>query len=150
MWCPTTCWRWSSRRRRRPGLEVSATGGLAIGEAISAEVEEGILRAETISIPLTILIQVIVFGGLIAAGVPLLVAALAIVGAMAVVFLLSTGSFQCIFAVNIITMLGLGLGIDYSLFMVARFREEIRRAAGGARRSPSRWRRSARRSSSPA
>src|SRR5262245_46539194 len=53
------------------GLHVSATGGLAIGEAISASVEEGILRAETISVPLTILIQVVVFGGLIAAGVPL-------------------------------------------------------------------------------
>jgi uncharacterized membrane protein YdfJ with MMPL/SSD domain len=108
------------------GLELTAAGGATIGEAISDEVEEGIVRAETISIPLTILIQVIVFGGLVAAGVPLLVGALAIVGAIALTFLLSTGSFQSVFAINIITMLGLGLGIDYSLFMVARFREEIR------------------------
>ena len=108
-------------------MTVTATGGLAIGEAISASVEQGIVRAEMISIPLTILIQAIVVGGLVTAGVPLLLAALAIVGAIAAVFALSTAGFQSIFAVNIITMRGLGLGIDYSLLMVARCREEIRR-----------------------
>ena len=108
------------------GLTVNVTGGEAIGEEIAKEVEEGLLRAETVSIPLTILIQLVVFGGLIAAGVPLLVGALAIIGAIGVVFLFSTETFQSVFAVNIITMLGLGLGIDYSLFMVARFREEIK------------------------
>ena len=108
------------------GLTVNVTGGEAIGEEIAKEVEEGLLRAETVSIPLTILIQLVVFGGLIAAGVPLLIGAFAIVGAIGVVFLFSTETFQSIFAVNIITMLGLGLGIDYSLFMVARFREEIK------------------------
>jgi RND superfamily putative drug exporter len=108
------------------GLTVNVTGGEAIGEEIAKGVEDGLLRAETVSVPLTILIQLVVFGGLIAAGVPLLVGALAIVGAIGVTFLLSTGTFQSVFAVNIITMLGLGLGIDYSLFMVARFREEIK------------------------
>ena len=108
------------------GLTVATGGGIAVGEAIGAEVEEGIVRAETVAVPLTILIQIVVFGGLIAAGVPLLVGALAIVGALAVIFALSQDSFQSIFATNIIIMLGLGLGIDYSLFMVARFREEVR------------------------
>src|SRR5215217_968944 len=108
------------------GLRLTVAGGETIREAVSDEVEQGILRAESISVPLTILIQVVVFGGLIAAGVPLLVGALAIVGAIALTLLLSTGSFQSVFAINIITMLGLGLGVDYSLFMVARFREEIR------------------------
>ncbi len=107
------------------GLTVSVTGGAAIGAAIASEVEEGIARAETVSIPLTILIQVVVFGGLVAAGVPLLVGALAIVGAFALIFGLSLAGFQSVFAPNLIIMLGLGLGIDYSLFMVARFREEI-------------------------
>jgi RND superfamily putative drug exporter len=108
------------------GLAVSVGGGAAIGEAIGHEVEEGLLRAETVSVPLTLLIQVLIFGGLVAAGLPLLVGGLAIVGAVAVVFLLSAAGFQSVFAVNIVTMLGLGLGVDYSLFMVARFREEIR------------------------
>ena len=109
------------------GLTVTTGGGPAIGTAIGTEVEEGLIRAETFSVPLTLLIQVIVFGSLIAAGIPLLIAALAIVGSIALIFVLSTDVFQSIFAVNIITMLGLGLGIDYSLFMVTRFREEIAR-----------------------
>jgi RND superfamily putative drug exporter len=76
-------------------------------------------------VPLTILIQVVVFGSLVAAGVPLLIGAVTIVASIGLMFLLSTATFQSIFAVNIITMLGLGLGVDYSLFMVTRFREEI-------------------------
>ncbi len=107
------------------GLAASTGGGISVGLAIAHEVEEGIIRAETVAVPLTILIQVVVFGSLIAAGVPLLIGALAIVSSIALIFLLSTETFQSIFAVNIITMLGLGLGIDYSLFMVTRFREEI-------------------------
>jgi RND superfamily putative drug exporter len=113
------------------GLTVSSGGGEVIGEEIGTEVEEGLLRAEVFSIPLTIVVLLLVFGGLIAAGVPLLVGILAIVGAIAVVFGLSTSTFQSIFAVNVITMLGLGLGIDYSLFMVARFREELKQRPTG-------------------
>ena len=109
------------------GLTVTTGGGAAIGSAIGTEVAQGIARAETFSVPVTLLIQVVVFGSLVAAGIPLLIAALAILLSIAVIFTLSTDVFQSIFAVNIITMLGLGLGIDYSLFMVTRFREEIAR-----------------------
>lgn len=118
-------------RAEENGLTVTTGGGAAIGSAIPEEVESGIIRAETISIPLTLIILVAVFGSFVAAGIPLLVAALAIVLSIAVIFTLSTGVFQSIFAVNIITMLGLGLGIDYSLFMVTRFREEIAHRATG-------------------
>lgn len=107
------------------GLDVSTGGGISIGSAIGHEVEEGVVRAEVVSVPLTILIQVAVFGSLVAAGVPVIIGTLAILASIAVIFLLSTDGFQSVFAVNIITMLGLGLGIDYSLFMVTRFREEI-------------------------
>jgi RND superfamily putative drug exporter len=106
-------------------LTVSAGGFALVGEAIGEEVESGIVRAEIVSIPLTIIIQIVVFGSIIAAGLPLIVGILAIVGSMAGIFLLSQETFQSVFAVNIITMLGLGLGIDYSLFMVTRFREEL-------------------------
>ena len=115
-----------ARPAQAAGFDVAVGGGVTIGEAIGTEVEEGILRAETVSVPLTILIQLVVFGGLVAAGVPLLVGALAIVGSLAVVFALSQTGFQSVFATNIVIMLGLGLGVDYSLFMVARFREEVR------------------------
>jgi uncharacterized membrane protein YdfJ with MMPL/SSD domain len=107
------------------GLTVLTGGGVSVGSAIAHEVEEGIIQAETISVPLTLLIQLVVFGSLVAAGLPLLIGALAIVTSIAVILMLSTDVFQSVFAVNIITMLGLGLGIDYSLFMVTRFREEL-------------------------
>jgi len=60
-------------------------------------------------------------------GLPLLVGILAMVGAISSVIVLANSSYQSIFAINIITLLGLALGVDYSLFMVARFREEMRK-----------------------
>jgi uncharacterized membrane protein YdfJ with MMPL/SSD domain len=109
------------------GLDVAAGGGGTIGLAIDGEVEQGLIRAETFAVPMPLLIQVVVFGSLVAAGVPLLMGALAILATLAALFLLSTGSFQSVFAINIVTTLGLALGVDYSLFMVTRFREEIAR-----------------------
>ncbi len=108
-------------------LTVSTGGADALGIAITDGVAQGIVRAESFSVPVTLLIQFVVFGSLIAAGIPLLIAALAIMASLAVIFVLSTDVFQSVFAINIITMLGLGLGIDYSLFMVTRFREELSR-----------------------
>lgn len=109
------------------GLEISLTGNAAIFDEVMGEVEEGIFRAESVAIPLTILIQVLIFGSLVAAGLPLLVGGLAIVGSLAAIFALSAVSFQSIFSTNIIIMLGMALGVDYSLFMVARYREELKK-----------------------
>lgn len=109
------------------GLEVQAGGGPMVGVEIGTGVEEGLVRAETFSVPASLLIQVLVFGSLVAAGIPLLIAALAILASVSLILVLSTDVFQSIFAINIITMLGLGLGIDYSLFMITRFREELGR-----------------------
>ncbi len=112
------------------GLAVSVTGNGAIGLAISEEVEEGIFRAESVAIPLTLLIMVLIFGGVIAAGLPVIVGGLAMVTAIASVLAYSAITQQSIFAINIITLLGLALGIDYSLFLVARFREEVAQGRG--------------------
>lgn len=109
------------------GYTVSYAGWPAVGKDLAHEVEAGIMRAETVSVPLTIVIQLAVFGSLVAAGLPLLVAGLAIAGSIAVILALANVSDQSVFAINIITLLGLALGVDYSLFMVARFREELRR-----------------------
>ena len=107
------------------GLTVITGGGPLVGAMIPEEIERGLIRAELFSIPASLLIQVLVFGSLVAAGIPLLIAVLAIIASIALIFVLSTDLFQSVFAINIITMLGLGLGIDYSLFMVTRFREEL-------------------------
>ncbi|HEY7031055.1 MAG TPA: MMPL family transporter [Thermomicrobiales bacterium] len=109
------------------GLTVTVAGDPAIGEEITTQVEKGIARAETATVPLTLLVQVVIFGSLVAAGLPLLVGALAIVGSVAAVLLLANFGQQSVVAINVVTGLGLALGVDYSLFMVARFREELRR-----------------------
>jgi len=109
------------------GIAVSVTGGPAIGKDISTKVSSGIALAESVSIPLTIVLLLAVFGTLIAAGLPLLIGALSMIAAISGILIFANFSSQSIFAINIITMLGLALGVDYSLFMVARFREELRK-----------------------
>ena len=82
-----------------------------------------------LSAPVTFAVLLFVFGSLVAASLPLGVGALAVVGGIALVMLLSRFTEVAQYAINIVSLVGLGVAIDYSLFMVARFREEI---AGGA------------------
>ncbi len=111
-------------------LQVRLGGGVAIGAEISAQVERDISRAETFTFPLLALLLLIVFGSAVAAGLPLLTGGISILGAFLIVRLIAGFTDISIFAVNIITILGLGLGVDYSLFMVSRFREELVRQEG--------------------
>jgi RND superfamily putative drug exporter len=103
------------------GLELTSGGGRLVGIAIPEEVEEGLLRAEVVSVPLTILIQVLVFGSLVAAGLPLLIGVFAIVASLAVIFLLSGDMFQSVFAINVITMLAI-LGTWVNRLSIRRHR----------------------------
>ena len=104
-------------------------------------------RAEMFAFPILLLLSFWVFRGLVAAALPLLVGGFAIVIAFLALRLIDHFAGMSIFAVNLVTGMGLGLGIDYSLFVVARYREEL--AAAGAdrskdarvRRSPARFRR---------
>ena len=89
--------------------------------------EEDLVRAETVSLPIAALILLLVFASLVGAGLPLLVAGLAIPSTLAMVFLVAQQTEISIYVQNISTMLGLALAIDYSLFMVSRFREELRK-----------------------
>ena len=73
------------------------------------------------------ILAVLIFGSLVAASMPVLVGALAVVGAMAVIRLLTLFTDVSIFSINVITLLGMGLAIDYALFVVSRFREELAR-----------------------
>ena len=94
-----------------------------VGETI----ESDLTRAELIAIPLTLLLLLVVFGGLVAASLPLLVGVLAVLGTFLSLFLIGSVTDVSVYAINLTTALGLGLAIDYSLFVVSRYREELRR-----------------------
>lgn len=106
------------------GLEVHIGGFAAVSESITRHVTEDLARAESIAIPLSMILLVIVFGSVVAAGLPFTVALGSIVGSFFVVWLVTLTTDVSVFALNLITGLGLGLGIDYALLIVNRFREE--------------------------
>jgi len=106
-------------------LKVYASGTGVFANAINSKISDDLKLAESISIPLTFILLVFVFGGLVASAMPLLVGVSAILGSFFVIFLLTQFTGVSVFALNLITGLGLGLGIDYSLLIVNRFREEM-------------------------
>ena len=109
------------------GLTAQVGGALATEVAINQRVSSDIGRAEGMAFPVLVVLLVVIFGGLVAASLPLLVGGLAILGSFTALHLLTYVTDVSIFAINITTFLGLGLAIDYGLFMVGRFREELRR-----------------------
>src|SRR3954471_4522128 len=110
-----------------PGLEVGLSGGPAFYGDVQAVSESDLRRSELISLPLAALALLIVFGSVVAAGVPLAVGGAAVVVALAGIFLVASVMPMSIFVLNLATLLGLGLGVDYSLLMTSRFREELAR-----------------------
>ena len=110
-----------------PGLTERAGGQIPTEEAINKQVTADIGRAETISMPVLLIMLLLIFGSLAAASLPLAIGGIAILGSFTALRLLTLGTDVSIYSINITTILGLGLGIDYGLFMVARFREELRR-----------------------
>ncbi|MGA3029428.1 MAG: MMPL family transporter [Candidatus Limnocylindrales bacterium] len=108
-----------------PGFTVQMTGNAPLSAATSAQSENDLARAESISLPIALFILILVFGSLIAAGLPLLVAGLTIPSTLAIVWVIAQHTTMSIFVTSVVTMLGLALAIDYSLFMVSRFREEL-------------------------
>ncbi|MDN4480924.1 MMPL family transporter [Demequina muriae] len=110
------------------GFEVRAIGPATGQIAFDTLAEESLIRGEAIGIGVALIILVIVFGALVAAGIPLLVALVSIVMAVGATALVGQVFELSFFVVNMVTMMGLALGIDYSLVMVQRFREEL--AAG--------------------
>lgn len=111
------------------GVDTQLAGWVTVGSAINERSASDLATAEAISLPVTLVLLVIVFGGLIAATLPVIVGILTIVASLGVLRLLTMAGVEVnSFAVNVVTLLGLGLAIDYGLFMVGRFREEL--AAG--------------------
>jgi trehalose monomycolate/heme transporter len=109
------------------GLTVQAGGQVPTEVAINKQVTSDIGRAEGISMPVLLVLLVIIFGSLAAASLPLAIGGIGIIGSFAALRLLTLATPVSIYSVNITTILGLGLAIDYGLFMVGRFREELHR-----------------------
>ncbi|MGH2672006.1 MAG: MMPL family transporter, partial [Actinomycetota bacterium] len=117
----------STRYTRDDELLSVAVGGQAeVFRQVSTQVESDLQRAEAITFPIVAILLVLVFGSVIAAGLPLAVAAISVAGTFLMLFLLTLVTDVSIFSINLTTALGIGLGIDYSLFIVSRFREEMR------------------------
>ena len=114
-----------------PDVTVRAGGSAMVYSQINAQTQRDVVVMEAIALPLSFLVLVWVFKGLLAAAVPVAVGALAIVGSMAVLRLVALGTDVSIFALNLTTALGLALAIDYTLLIVSRFRDEV--AAGAPR-----------------
>ncbi len=108
-----------------PGLTVEVAGGPAFYGDVQHVSESDLQRSEIISLPLAAIALLLVFGSVVAAGVPLVVGGAAVIVALAAIFGIASVTPMSIFVLNLATLLGLGLGVDYSLLMTSRFREEL-------------------------
>ena len=109
------------------GVTATVGGNVPMEVAINSEVTADIAKAEGFSMPVLLILLMVIFGGLAAAALPVAIGGVAILGSFAVLRLLTMATTVSIYSVNITTILGLGLAIDYGLFMVTRFREELHR-----------------------
>ena len=136
--------RWTTPQARLTalGTEISGAGARrdragrrrhALFDAMTSQVEKDLFRGELIALPVSLFVMVIVFGGFLAAGMPILGAIASIGGALATLLGFSYLIDLDASVVNVVTVLGLGLCIDYGLLIVSRYREELR---GGSPRPP--------------
>jgi putative drug exporter of the RND superfamily len=109
-------------------LTVQATGVLAINNGFNEVLLADLQRAEIVALPLALILLLLVFGAVVAALIPLGTGLLAVMSGIAGMFLLSRITGVSVYAQNVVTLIGLGVAIDYSLFVTSRFREEMNRA----------------------
>jgi trehalose monomycolate/heme transporter len=122
-----TNWHAIAGRLAAPGLSERAGGMIPTEAAINKQVTSDIGRAELFSLPVLLVLLLVIFGSLAAASLPLAIGGVGILGSFTVLRLLTLITPVSIYSINITTILGLGLGIDYGLFLVSRFREELHR-----------------------
>ena len=109
-------------------VTVEVGGQAEVFRQVGVTIEGDLARAESIAVPITLALLLVVFGSIVAALLPVAIGAVAILGAFLVLWLVTAVADVSVFSINLVTALGLGLAIDYSLFVVSRFREEL--AAG--------------------
>ncbi|MFN2543642.1 MAG: MMPL family transporter [Actinomycetota bacterium] len=123
--------RLSPRYTRDNDLVTVRVGGRAeIFRQVNEQIRSDLGKGEGIAIPITMLLLILVFGSVVAAGTPLAIGVVSIIGTMLILRVLASFTQVSIFSLNLTTAMGLGLGIDYSLFIVSRFREELRAGRG--------------------
>ena len=108
-----------------PGIETDIAGLQPVAGALQDGMDADLVRAELIALPLVFLLLIVVFGGVVAAALPVAVGVLTILGSLGSLHLLSLITPVNSFAQNVVTLIGLGLAIDYGLFVVSRYREEM-------------------------
>ncbi|MFL5681423.1 MAG: MMPL family transporter [Chloroflexota bacterium] len=118
------------RVHRPEGLDVALAGGPAFYGDVQKVSESDLRRSELISLPLAAIALLVVFGSVVAAAIPLAVGGAAVVIALAAIYAVASATAMSIFVLNLATLLGLGLGVDYSLLMTSRFREELAARSG--------------------
>ena len=106
-------------------MQTDLAGAFAVYNDVNEITSEDLARAESISLPVVVLLALLIFGSLVAASMPALVGLLAMVGALALVRVIALFTEVSVFSVNVISLLGIGLAIDYALFVISRFREEL-------------------------
>ncbi len=111
--------------RPPPDLRTRIGGGPAFYADVEKVSQRDLARAEEVAFPIAVVALLLVFGSALAAGLPVLVGGAGVVVILAVIYALGTLMELSIFTVNLATLLGLGLGLDYSLFLSSRFREEL-------------------------
>lgn len=111
------------------GAQVQLAGSTAIADALDKGMAGDVQRAELVALPAVGIMLLVVFGSVVAAFMPLIVGVLSILGSLGVLALLAQVTQVNVFAQSVVTLLGLGLAIDYGLFMVSRFREELDQGA---------------------
>jgi RND superfamily putative drug exporter len=121
--------------RPQPDLEMILAGGPAFYADIETVSQRDLRRAEAIAFPFALVALLLVFGSAVAALVPLVVGGLGVAGVLLTLYLIAQATDLSIFVLNLATMLGLGLAVDYSLFLTSRYREELRRSDGDVARA---------------
>jgi RND superfamily putative drug exporter len=111
-------------------LDVLPVGNIPLNHDFTEVTRTDLRRAELVILPVVVLLLLMVFGSVVAALLPLAVGALSMAGAIAATLLMARYTSVSVYAPNIVTMIGLGVAIDYSLFIVSRFRQEIREHPG--------------------
>jgi RND superfamily putative drug exporter len=114
-------------RQIEPGT-VTVAGGSLTDDEFDSQAQSDVQRAETLSLPVVLVLLLLIFGGLVAAGLPLLIAVVGIGTGFGILYAFSLVSDVSVYSIQVITMLSVGLAVDYALLMVNRFREERGRA----------------------
>ncbi|MFW0791157.1 MMPL family transporter [Gordonia sp. CPCC 205333] len=115
----------------REGITLTVGGQALVFGQVNTQTSRDLLIAEAIAIPISFVVLIVVFGGLVAAGLPIIVGIASIIGTFALLRIISSFTDVSVFALNLTTAMGLALAIDYTLLIISRYREEV---AGGRNR----------------